>query len=83
MKVSVAAYETESRTLQCVRIQCTVADVTWRRSRPVLLSLGTTLTSEVVAGYMGYGYRTGRMSAEGLDSVRVREASSGGGHFTL
>lgn len=28
---------------------------TWRRSRPVLLSLGTTLTSEVVAGYIGYG----------------------------
>lgn len=31
--------------------------VTWRRSRPVLLSLGTTFTREVVAGYIGYGYR--------------------------
>lgn len=30
-------------------------DSTWRRSRPVLLSLGTTLTREVVAGYIGYG----------------------------
>lgn len=33
------------------------ASCTWRRSRPVLLSLGTTLTSEVVAGYIGYGCR--------------------------
>lgn len=32
-----------------------VVSRTWSRSRPVLLSLGTTLTSEVVAGYKGYG----------------------------
>jgi hypothetical protein len=33
------------------------AILTCSRSRPVLLSLGTTFTSEVVAGYMGYGCR--------------------------
>lgn len=30
--------------------------LTCSRSRPVALSLGTTLTREVVAGYMGYGW---------------------------
>lgn len=40
-----------------VLLKYQMCDSTWRRSRPVLLSLGTTLTSEVVAGYMGYGCR--------------------------
>lgn len=38
--------------------QIKISKSTWSRSRPVLLSLGTTFTSEVVAGYMGYGWRT-------------------------
>lgn len=49
--------------------------ITWSRSRPVLLSLGTTLTSEVVAGYMGYGCR------EEQEMRMVNRLKGGGGNI--
>lgn len=42
---------------------------TCSKSRPVLLSFGTTLTSEVVAGYIGYGWQENKQKKRKLLAV--------------
>lgn len=46
---------------------------TWSKSRPVLLSFGTTFTSDVVAGYIGYGWNRGTRSEKEKLSMTRRD----------